>query len=98
MEQTKASAGSAEAFPAVDSSNPDYPRILVDYCCRNFIVQTGQLLQVYEEFLNLALWVRGFAPHNVLEVGTTGATFFMLSRLSTGRKAGIRRGGLTLGG
>lgn len=73
----------------VDPSSPEYPKALADYCCRQFIFRTGQLLQVYEEFVNLAYWVRGFAPHNVLEIGTTGATFFMLSRLSTGKKASV---------
>ena len=46
-------------------------------------------MQVYEELLNLAYWVRGFAPRNILEIGTAGATFFVLSRLASGKKVAI---------
>ena len=42
---------------------------------------------MYEELENIACWVKGFEPHNVLEIGTTGVTFFVLATLSTGRKA-----------
>ena len=40
--------------------------------------------------MNLAFWIRGFAPHNVLEIGSWGgATFFCLSRLATGKKVSV---------
>ena len=53
-------------------------------------MQEGQVLQVYEELVNLAYWIRGFAPHNVLEIGSWGgATFFCMSRLATGKKVSV---------
>ena len=64
----------ADAFAPTDRSDPSYPKSLVDYCFQEFLVRDGQLLQVYEELLNIAYWIRGFAPHNVLEVGTRGST------------------------
>jgi hypothetical protein len=30
-------------------------------------------------------------PHNVLEIGTAGATFLLLSRLATGKKVSVVR-------
>jgi dihydrofolate reductase len=86
----RAPAVPPKPFPAVDTSAPGYAEAVVDYCCQEFLVADHQVLQVYEELLNLARWLRGFAPHNVLEIGTAGgATFFVLSRLATGRKATI---------
>jgi Methyltransferase domain len=79
----------ADAFAPTDRSDPSYPKSLVDYCFQEFLVRDGQLLQVYEELLNIAYWIRGFAPHNVLEVGTRGSTFFLLSRLATGKKVAV---------
>jgi predicted O-methyltransferase YrrM len=78
------------SFAAVSPSDPAYPEALVDYCCQEFVVHNGPVMQVYEELLSLAYWVRGFSPANVLEIGTAaGATFFVLSRLARGRKATI---------
>lgn len=76
-------------FAAVDTSNPDYPRLLAEYCSHHVLIKDRQILQVYEELVNLAFWVRGFAPHNILEIGTVGSTFFLLSQLSTGKKASV---------
>lgn len=73
-------------------SNPDGsddPKALVDYCLQEFFPQEQRPLHVYEEIVHLARWVRGFAPRNVLEIGTTGPTFFILSRLATGKKASM---------
>jgi hypothetical protein len=78
-----------QAFEPVDPSDPVYPRALVDYCCQDFLVNDRQVMQVYEELVNLAYWIRGFAPHNVMEIGTVGVTFFLLSRLATGKKVSI---------
>src|SRR5437016_6290063 len=78
-----------DSFVAVDPDDPSYAKAMVDYCAQSCMVESGQLLQVYEELLNLAYWVRGFAPHNVLEIGTVGATFFLLSRFSTGKKVSV---------
>lgn len=79
----------AEAFAAIKPEDPAYAKAVVDYCCQSFLIQERHVMQVYEELLNFAYWVRGFAPHNVLEIGTAGATFFVLSRLATGKKAAI---------
>lgn len=76
-------------FTAVSPSDPTYPKALVDYCCQEFLIRDGQVMQVYEELLSLAYWLRGFSPANVLEIGSAGATFFLLSRLATGRKAAV---------
>ncbi len=77
-------------FDAVSVSDPAYPKAVVDYCCQEFLIRERQVMQVYEELLNLAYWLRGFAPVNILEIGTAaGATFFVLSRLATGKKATI---------
>ena len=70
--------GPKEAFLPIEPSDPSYPKALADYCCQQFLVQDRQVMQVYEEFVNLAHWIRGFAPHNVMEIGTAGATFFLL--------------------
>src|SRR5262245_9355550 len=78
-----------QTFEPIDPSDPGYPRALVDYCCQQFLINDGQVMQVYEELLNLAYWIRGFAPHNVMEIGTVGITFFLLSRLATGKKVSI---------
>jgi predicted O-methyltransferase YrrM len=81
--------GPKEAFVPVAPSDPSYAKALADYCCQEFLVKDRQILQVYEEFVNLAYWLRGFSPHNVLEIGVAGATFFLLSRLATGKKVAI---------
>src|SRR4051794_2588490 len=86
---SRISSGPKDPFLPVDPSHPSYAKALVDYCSQRFIVEDRQLMQVYEELLHLAYWLRGFAPHHVLEIGTTGATFFLLSRLATGKKASI---------
>lgn len=87
--KSKVPTGLKHAFEPVDAADPGYPKALVDYCCQQFLIQDRQVMQVYEELLNLAIWLRGFAPHNVMEIGTAGATFFLLSRLATGKKVAI---------
>src|SRR6516225_3988368 len=74
---------------STDPRDPNYPKALVDYCAQQFLIDQEELLQVYEEILNIAYWIRGFAPHNILEIGTHGATFFLLSRLATGKKVAL---------
>ena len=87
--ESRIPSGPKEAFGPIEPSDPAYPEALADYCCQQFLVQDRQVQQVYEEFVNLAYWIRGFAPHNVMEIGTVGATFFLLSRLATGKKVAI---------
>jgi predicted O-methyltransferase YrrM len=79
--------GPKGSFVPADPASPDYPRQVVDYYCQPFLIDDRQVMQVYEELLHLAYWLRGFRPRNVLEIGTVGATFFVLSQLSTGKKA-----------
>jgi predicted O-methyltransferase YrrM len=72
---------------------------LVNYHINNFIIEpdfvlgsegkTSLFVQVYEEILNLAYWVKGFQPHNILEIGFKGSTFHILSKLSTGKKVAM---------
>ena len=87
--ESRIPSGPKEAFGPIEPSDPAYPKALADYCCQQFLVQDRQVQQVYEELVNLAYWIRGFAPHNVMEIGTAGATFFLLSRLATGKKVAI---------
>ena len=93
METAVQQAGTAikirHEFGSVDPSDPNYPEALANYCCNPVLVKDRQILQVYEELVNLAYWVRGFAPRNVLEIGTVGSTFFLLSRLATGKKVAV---------
>ncbi len=81
--------GPKEALTCIDASDPSYPKAVADYCTKEFLIKDRQVMQVYEEFLHLSYWLRGFSPHNIMEIGTTGATFFLLSRLATGKKVAI---------
>jgi predicted O-methyltransferase YrrM len=76
-------------FNPLDPSDRSYAKAVADYCSQPTMVKYGLVPQVYEELVNLAYWIRGFAPHNVLEIGTVGATFFLLSQLSTGKKVSV---------
>src|SRR5438093_1037781 len=76
-------------FQACDPASADYVKAVVDYFCQSFMIAERQVLQVYEELLHLGYWLRGFAPQNILEIGTAGATFFVLSRFASGKKAAI---------
>ena len=61
----------------------------MDYFSKESDWNNDSFLQVYEEFLNLIYWVKGFDPLNVLEVGTRGTSFFLLSKFSRGKKAAV---------
>lgn len=69
----------------IDPRDPGYVRALVDFVS----APPFELFQVYEELLEVAHWIAGFRPHNVLEIGTAGGTFVMLSRLATGLKVSV---------
>lgn len=64
----------------------DQPKQLVDYCVNPELMEKCIFMQVYEEFLTFSYWVKGFAPNNILEIGTMGSTFWIMSKLSTGKK------------
>jgi predicted O-methyltransferase YrrM len=69
--------------------NTDDPKELVDYCLNAELMDKCIFMQVYEEILNLSYWMKGFKPHNILEIGTMGSTFWIMSKLSTGKKVSI---------
>ena len=61
----------------------------MDYFSKDSDWNNDNFLQVYEEFLNLLYWVKGFDPVNILEIGTRGTSFFLLSKFSRGKKAAV---------
>jgi predicted O-methyltransferase YrrM len=65
------------------------PKDLVDYCLNADLMDKCIFMQVYEEILNLSYWLKGFKPNNILEIGTMGSTFWIMSKLSTGKKVSI---------
>lgn len=65
------------------------PKKLVDYCIEPDLMEKCIFMQVYEEFLTLAYWLNGFRPHNILEIGTMGSSFWLISKLSTGKKVSV---------
>ena len=69
-------------------SDPD-PKELVDYCLNFDLMEKCIFMQVYEEILSLSYWIKGFKPNNILEIGTMGSTFWLFSKLSTGKKVSI---------
>lgn len=62
---------------------------LVDYCLNNDLMNKCVFMQVYEEILTLSYWLEGFKPNNILEIGTMGSTFWLMSKLSTGKKVSV---------
>ncbi len=65
------------------------PKELVDYCLNEDLMEKCVFMQVYEEILTLSYWLKGFQPKNILEIGTMGSTFWIMSKLSTGKKVSI---------
>jgi predicted O-methyltransferase YrrM len=65
------------------------PKELVDYCLEHDLMEKCIFMQVYEEILTLAYWLKGFQPVNVLEIGTMGSTFWLINKLSTGKKVSV---------
>lgn len=62
---------------------------LINYHTKDFLIEPLLFQQVYEEILTLAYWLKGFQPHNILEIGYRGSTFHILSQLSTGKKVAL---------
>jgi predicted O-methyltransferase YrrM len=65
------------------------PKELVDYCLDSDLMEKCIFMQVYEEILTLSYWLKGFQPVNILEIGTMGSTFWLMSKLSEGKKVSI---------
>ena len=72
----------------MENNNWD-PKELVDYCLDHDLMEKCIFMQVYEEILTLAYWLKGFQPVNVLEIGTMGSTFWLMNKLSTGKKVSV---------
>ena len=62
---------------------------VVNHCVRDFFINACDFQQVYEEILTLGYWIKGFAPNNILEIGSKGSTFFIFSKFSTGKKVAV---------
>ena len=62
---------------------------VVNYCAQDFFVDKFEFQQVYEEITTLGYWLKGFAPNNILEIGSKGSTFFIFSKFSTGKKIAV---------
>ena len=65
------------------------PKSLVDYCVNSELMHKCIFMQVYEEFLTFSYWLKGFQPNNILEIGTMGSTFWIMNKLSSGKKVSI---------
>lgn len=65
------------------------PKLLVEHIMSPTMVNNCFTQQVYDEILHLAYFLKGFQPHNMLEVGCKGGTFSLFSQLSTGKKVGV---------
>lgn len=62
---------------------------LVEYHIKDFLIEPTLFQQVYEEITTFAYWLKGFAPHNILEIGFKGSSFHIMSQLSTGKKVAV---------
>jgi predicted O-methyltransferase YrrM len=67
----------------------DEVKNVVDYCLNNYIIDRCYIQQVKEEFTLLAYFLNSFKPHNILEIGCKGGTFYMFNKFSTGKKIGL---------
>lgn len=61
----------------------------VDFLSNSIIIKRNYIQQVKEEFTILAYFLKSFQPHNILEIGCKGGTFFLFNKYSTGKKIGI---------
>lgn len=61
----------------------------VKHCLNKDFIKSGIIQQVQEEFTFLTYFIKSYRPHNILEIGCKGATFFMFNRFSTGKKIAI---------
>ena len=67
----------------------DEVKSVVDFCLNKNIVNMGYVQQVREEFTLLAYFLASFKPHNILEIGCKGGTFYLFNKFSTGKKIGL---------
>ena len=62
---------------------------IVNHCLNPLIINKCYIQQVREEFTMLAYFLKSFKPHNLLEIGCKGGSFFMMNHFSTGTKIGV---------
>jgi cephalosporin hydroxylase len=62
---------------------------IVSHCLSECIINKNYIQQVKEEFTILAYFLKSFQPHNILEIGCKGGTFYMFNTFSTGKKVGL---------
>ncbi len=67
----------------------DEVKSVVDYCLNDYIIDRCYIQQVKEEFTMLSYFLNSFKPHNILEIGCKGGTFYMFNKFSTGKKIGV---------
>ncbi len=67
----------------------DEVKSVVDFCLNDRIVNMCYVQQVKEEFTMLAYFLSSFKPHNILEIGCKGGTFYLFNKFSTGKKIGV---------
>jgi cephalosporin hydroxylase len=62
---------------------------IIDHCLSVDVINKNYIQQVKEEFTILAYFLKSFRPHNILEIGCKGGTFFLFNKFSTGKKVGL---------
>lgn len=67
----------------------DEVKNIVDTCLNPVLVKNTLIQQVKEEFTILSYFLNSFKPHNILEIGCKGGSFFMFNEFSTGKKVAI---------
>jgi predicted O-methyltransferase YrrM len=67
----------------------DEVKNVVEHCLSPVIINRNYIQQVKEEFTMLSYFLHSFKPHNILEIGCKGGTFYMFNKFSTGKKVGV---------
>ncbi len=67
----------------------DEVKNVIDHCLNPLIINKCYIQQVKEEFTLLAYFLNAFKPHNILEIGCKGGTFYLFNKFSTGKKIGL---------
>ena len=67
----------------------DEVKNVIDHCLNPYVIGKCYIQQVQEEFTILSYFLKSFQPHNILEIGCKGGTFYMFNEFSTGKKIGV---------
>jgi len=62
---------------------------IIDHLISPPYVNSSLIQQVYEEFHLLGHFLNSFKPHNILEIGSKGVTFYLFNKFSTGKKVAL---------